>query len=500
MSDARRSAALILHRPGPLGLEVFLVERSRQLRHWGGHWAFPGGALEAEDATTPLVVADGLSAEDRAIRACAARELFEELGILAVTSAVTSWTDAETHQLRTTMLAGGADRGHFARWLTNRGHAVEVSRFQLLTRLVTPRFSGTRFDTSFFLVESTAAPLLVDGELARGDWFRPATALAAWRQGQMLIVPPVIDLLDSLDEHGLGPTLESYRVAPPEFEHSDRSVRMAPGYELIPVETPPLPAEIPTNVFLVGGKQFVLIDPAPRREAEQQHLFRVVDRRLARGDELVAIVLSHHHPDHVGALEPAIARYRVPLWGHHLTGNLLKKSLDRSLEDADPIELGTSPDGQRGWKLNVLFTPGHAEGHLVFYDARYKTLVAADLVSTLVSMYVGSPGGSLRQYFESIERVQGLDIQTLLPSHGTSSQDPQKLLSDTLRHRRSRIEDLAALLTHEPMETAAATSRLYPDGGGKLRPLMERTTRAALEYLVEDGRAERTGDDVFRRL
>jgi len=340
---------------------------------------------------------------------------------------------------------------------------------------------------------------VLEGELVRGEWWSPRDALDEWRRGKMPIVPPVLDILDSFGRHGVEATIDACRSSPSEFERSDRSVRLFPGYEIVPVETPPLPADIPTNVFLVGWKRFVLIDPAPRRETEQQHLFHAVDRRIAQGDELLAVVLTHHHPDHVGALEPAVERYRVPVWGHRKTGELLKRRLDRELGDGDRLELGSSPDGREGWSLQALFTPGHAEGHLVFHDERHGILVAADLVSTLVSMYVGAPGGNLREYFASMERVQGVDLRTLLPSHGTPTTEPQKLLRETVQHRKARIEEAAALLSDDPQEALAVALRIYPGGAGKLRPLVERTTRAALEYLVEEGRAERVGSDAFRR-
>src|SRR5690606_6435193 len=88
----RRAAVVVPFRRGSEGevAAVYLVERAKDLRAWGGLWSFPGGQVEAEDGDAPLGarVRDGLSASDASIEpavvAAAARELFEETGALVV--------------------------------------------------------------------------------------------------------------------------------------------------------------------------------------------------------------------------------------------------------------------------------------------------------------------------------------------------------------------------------------------------------------------------------
>src|SRR5262249_42635891 len=74
-------AASVLLAPGARSPEALLVRRGAALRFSGGFWAFPGGKLDPRDAAIPVVPSDpedGLSAR----RAAAARELFEETGVL----------------------------------------------------------------------------------------------------------------------------------------------------------------------------------------------------------------------------------------------------------------------------------------------------------------------------------------------------------------------------------------------------------------------------------
>jgi ribonuclease/clavin/mitogillin len=464
----RDAASVILCRsPSPEDLEVFLVERSPELAFFGGYQAFPGGAVEAGDAELPLAGAEKLDSGERRLVACAARELLEETGVA--------------------IAAGTA--------------GFDAGAFTPAARLVTPSFAATSFDTRFYLVEidRRIEPRVVPAELKSGAWWRPAEALAAWRRGDLLITPPALLILEQLSKQPLPSALAALRAVPARFEGSGRAIPWTPGIEIVPLHSPPLPASIPTNVFLAGCRRFVLIDPAPAGAAEQEHLFEAVERRLAAGDRLEAVVLSHHHADHIGALDAATSRFGAPLWAHRITGELLGRRLDRELDDGEWMDLGPGPNGRAGWGLRVLFTPGHAGGHLAFHDERYGALLAGDLVSTLVTMYVGSPGGHLETYFRSLARLRALPIKVLYPSHGAPTLRAERVLAETEAHRRRRIDQVAEALAETPQEAEELAAQVYRGADPRLQPLFVRVTRAALEHLVENGRAVRQGADAFAR-
>src|SRR5437016_10899704 len=81
------AAAVILLRldTDPNDPEIYWVRRSESLSFLGGFQAFPGGQLDPSDTQAPVV--DSQSAEEAAMISCAARELFEELGVLAARGA-----------------------------------------------------------------------------------------------------------------------------------------------------------------------------------------------------------------------------------------------------------------------------------------------------------------------------------------------------------------------------------------------------------------------------
>src|SRR5919206_2514822 len=80
----RPAASVVLVRESG---EVLWVRRGDQLRFAGGFYAFPGGAVDVQDAGVPLDGGEALGAAEAPCVVAAARELFEETGVLAVPGA-----------------------------------------------------------------------------------------------------------------------------------------------------------------------------------------------------------------------------------------------------------------------------------------------------------------------------------------------------------------------------------------------------------------------------
>src|SRR5438128_4316792 len=100
----RPAATVVLHRPGVSGLEVFWVRRGDQLRFAGGFYAFPGGRVDVGDSAVPLAHAGNLDPDEQPCIAAAARELFEETGVLLVPGILRE----ERRALRESLLAEGS--------------------------------------------------------------------------------------------------------------------------------------------------------------------------------------------------------------------------------------------------------------------------------------------------------------------------------------------------------------------------------------------------------
>lgn len=481
MSDVAEASSVLLAR-GPGSPEVFAVSRARALRFFGGFIAFPGGRTGPED-TTP---------DPR--RAAAVRELFEETGVLLARRPDGSFPPSgpELDALRRDLLE---DRLPFGEVLRRLDLSVQAEDLVPAGRLVTPPFTPTRFDTSFFVAHRPAnqEAHVWPGELDDGFWTTADALLHRWARGELLVSPPTVALLQLLCGRAIDELPERLAVDPP---HPDESaippIYFAPAVQMIPLRTVALPPLTHTNAFLVGTTFPVLLDPGCRDPDEQARLFAAVE---TSGRSPAAIILTHHHSDHIGAAAACAARYRAPVWAHPATVEGLRGrvAIDRLLHDGDRIELGPAPDGAPAWHLVALHTPGHAPGHLSFYDPHYRLIFASDMVSTLTSIVVAPPEGDLAVYLASLRRLAEVDARLLLPAHGGPTARSRQLLEEAIGHRLRREEQLLGALSDEPRPVAELLAVLYKGLAPSLRKLAELQTLAGLYKLEQEGRAGRDG-------
>jgi len=198
------------------------------------------------------------------------------------------------------------------------------------------------------------------------------------------------------------------------------------------------------NCWLVAagpGAPAVAIDPGLGAAA-------AIDRLCQQqGLELVGVLASHGHLDHVADAARLADRWRAPLWIHPADRGLLTDpaaGLDQSLQGLaeqlggggwhEPRQVEELADGQvvelAGLSFTVLHAPGHRPGCVIFrLPAEAKTLAFTGDV-----LFAGSigrtdlPGGSMPEMRQSLRHVVlGADAQgrlhlpddvVVLPGHG----------------------------------------------------------------------------------
>lgn len=494
----RLSAALLITRGEGPERRVFLAERAPELRFFGGYQALPGGTVGDEDRA-------GATDEATALQNCAHRELFEETGLLRHTLPATRTSGEHLKQVREQLLARDRvepkERPPSA-WPGLIAGATPPLPMRELCRIETPPFAPVRYDTAFFHVPLEACtagtagprPEVWPGELVRGRFWYPQQALASWRNGDLLLVPPVVILLEHLARaadfehfvHEIGTTAQGY--------HAGRlhQVRFSPGIVLAPLRTPTLPPATTTNCYVVGHERLWVVDPGSPHVDEQERLLALLRELGADGARVEGILVTHHHPDHTGGVVALSRALDLPVRGHPLTLARLEPGYrpGPALDEGMRVPLGRSPDGNPGWELLAIHTPGHDRGHLCFRESRYGAMLVGDMLSTVSTIIVDPPEGHLATYLHSLERLAQSPMTTLYPAHGPALRDGQRLVKQYVRHRRQRETSLVQALQQGSGTIDELLPKVYWDADPKLYRFAARSLLAGLQKLAEEGRAE----------
>lgn len=500
----RPSAAVAVWRGAGAGLEVYWIRRGRTLPYMGGWHAFPGGAIDRADAALPLAGAPRHPRPDAAtppapgspppadpdlapgVAAGALRELFEETGLLAVAGGEVGARDT----LRERLLTGG---GGLDAALAAAAARLDAGRLAFAGRWLSPPFTPVRFDNRFFLLEWRAAdgePAIAPPESESGEWIAPARALEEIERGAAIAAPPIVHLLRVLAEDGPEAGLPRLLDTAEADLGPLRRIELRTGILLFPLAAATLPPASHTNAFLVGTGDALLVDPGSPFADENDKLLAALDAARERlGRRAVAILLSHHHPDHVGGAAEVARQTGLPVWAHAATAERLAGrgiEVSRALEDGETIALG----GEPATTLRVHHTPGHARGHLALEVVGRGDLLCGDLVAGFGTIVVDPPEGNMDDYLDSLERMRRLAPRTLFPAHGAAILDAEGKLVEYLRHRLAREEQILGHWRAGVREPAAMLADVYPDVIPAARPLAERQIVAHLERLERQGRLD----------
>jgi 8-oxo-dGTP pyrophosphatase MutT (NUDIX family) len=215
--EVQPAATVMLVRDGGGSLEVLMLRRHPEAVFAADAWVFPGGRVDDGDrAGTPLgpgpsdeeaSAALGLPSGGLAWWVAAARECFEEAGILLARSSATGawfeasdgWSAARLARYRREVHAGVTSLGAA---LEAEGLVLDLSGVHYVSHWITPPGQGTarRFDTRFFVAEVPPGQVASHdaAETVQSFWATPAEALARGEAREITLLIPTIANLKGL--------------------------------------------------------------------------------------------------------------------------------------------------------------------------------------------------------------------------------------------------------------------------------------------------------------
>lgn len=233
------------------------------------------------------------------------------------------------------------------------------------------------------------------------------------------------------------------------------------------------------NVVYVGEKmaeKFVLIDAGMPYSADK--IIEMTEERFGEGRKPSAIILTHGHFDHVGALIELIERWDIPVYAHelefpYLTGEKDYPEPDATVEGGlvakmsplfpnESIDLGDylKPLPDDGTVPHLpdfrwLHTPGHSVGHVSLFRDKDKLLLAGDAFVTVrqdklykvmtQEVEISGPPRYLTADWEaskqSVEKLAALQPKVVVTGHGLPMSGEQ--LGDSLTYLVENFTEIA---------------------------------------------------------
>lgn len=183
--------------------------------------------------------------------------------------------------------------------------------------------------------------------------------------------------------------------------------------------------------FLVDD---VLIDTAQRHNRENIY-------GILKDKSIHKILLTHHHEDHSGNLNYLMRKFKIDAYGHPIAQSILSKGYEisplssyfsgkvekaniKSINDGDMIETAKH-------QLKAIYTPGHCDDHICYYEANEGWLFSGDLYVADRIKYFAKFESLLTQ-IESLKKLVQLDFDALFCSHNPKVKNGKKHLQTKL--------------------------------------------------------------------
>lgn len=262
----------------------------------------------------------------------------------------------------------------------------------------------------------------------------------------------------------------------------------------------------PVNMYLVEGEPLTLIDTGPIMQEVSETIPRTLTELGFPPSSIERIIITHHHPDHMGlaarfkaASGAQVVCHRLGLepvgdyWAEsvrlreHLVGLSPFMGLDREMvrsalstsyqwdDVAEPVAVDAlveEGDVLAGdpHDLEVFHTPGHSIDHICLFLREEGLLFTGDMLLNSITpnpdMYPpwqSEEQSGLPDYIRSLNKIRGLEVRMALPGHGGCVHDFAGRVDEVLAHHQERLLFLLGALGREEKTVIELTFDMLAD-------------------------------------
>lgn len=283
--------------------------------------------------------------------------------------------------------------------------------------------------------------------------------------------------------------------------------------------TIPLPFRLDhVHCYLAEGeKGWTIIDAGLNNKTTRDLWNPIIEKH-----DIADIIITHYHPDHFGYAGTLQQLTGADVWMTEVDEhagttyweadslNLLKENYNACGMDEDvAVALSSDESGfmpqvkpyptvihhlEEGMKLHfgkyeyeVLFTPGHSDGLISLYNKENSVLFSTDhilpKISPNVSYWFKGFSNPLEEFFNSLKKIQKLDVEYVIPSHGKPFQNANKRIVELLDHHQDRLHVIHENMK-EPISVKSACQILFGNLSIHETRFAVGETLAHLEYLL----------------
>ena len=326
--------------------------------------------------------------------------------------------------------------------------------------------------------------------------------------------------------------------------------RREPASDIFRLVLPlPFPGLDRVNAYLLRDADgFTLVDcgifdPEPERDHGWPDLVEALKACDAAPAGIKRLIVTHPHIDHYGMAARLVEEVGCELWMHEtadeelqmyeapevITERMREMFADHGVDPGDVDDLTAFEDWRsfvsgvvrasrrltgeetfksagRDWQ--VVYTPGHSRSHVCLAAQDDRILISGDHLLPSITPHIDFRRGEVRdplgEFLESLQKVEHLDPDLVLPGHGRPFDEGAERARINARHHDRRLGSILQIIRREPHTASEITEEIW--GSALLvfqRRLALGEALAHLAYLVKRGeveRIERDGTLLYKKV